>query len=92
MPKVRNLSDIQQEIALTEFDFYQLYIETFKASELGRIKRLLPPCKMAMSFGLIEVNPKSLRTPRSIKSFFTGEDPGVAEGDCRRMDSINEVQ
>ena len=28
MAKVRNLSDIQQEIAFTEFDFYQRYEET----------------------------------------------------------------
>ena len=36
MAKVRNLSDIQQEIAFTEFDFYQRYEESFKTSELGR--------------------------------------------------------
>ena len=42
MAKVRNLSDIQQEIAFTEFDFYQQYVETFKTSELGRIQSLLP--------------------------------------------------
>ena len=30
MAKVRNLSDNQQEIAFTEFDFYQQYVETFK--------------------------------------------------------------
>ena len=36
MAKVRNLSDNQQEIAFTEFDFYQQYVETFKTSELGR--------------------------------------------------------
>ena len=35
MAKVRNLSDNQQEIAFTEFDFYQQYVETFKTSELG---------------------------------------------------------
>ena len=42
MAKVRNLSDTQQQIAFTEHDFYQLYVETFKTSELGRIKSLLP--------------------------------------------------
>lgn len=73
MAKVRNLSDNQQEIAFTEFDFYQQYVETFKTSELGRIKSLLPLCEMAISFGLIEVNPKSLRTPRGRKSFFSPE-------------------
>ena len=40
MAKVRNLSDTQQEIAFTEFDFYQRYVESFKASELGRIVRV----------------------------------------------------
>ena len=54
MAKVRNLSDIQQEIAFTEFDFYQQYVETFKTSELGRIQSLLPLREMAISFGLIE--------------------------------------
>ena len=58
MAKVRNLSDIQQEIAFTEFDFYQRYEETFKTSELGRIKSLLPLREMAISFGLLEEKPK----------------------------------
>ena len=35
MAKVLNLSDIQQELAFTEFDFYQRYEESFKTSELG---------------------------------------------------------
>ena len=73
MAKVRNLSDIQQEIAFTEFDFYQRYEESFKTSELGRIKSLLPLREMAISFGLIEEKPKSLRTKRGRKSFFTPE-------------------
>ena len=30
MAKVRNLSDIQQEIAFTEFDFYQRYEDVYK--------------------------------------------------------------
>ena len=59
MAKVRNLSDIQQEIAFTEFDFYQRYEESFKTSELGRIKSLLPLREMAISFGLVEEKPKS---------------------------------
>ena len=73
MAKVRNLSDIQQEIAFTEFDFYQRYEETFKTSELGRIKSLLPLREMAISFGLVEEKPKSLRVKRGRKSFFTPE-------------------
>ncbi len=62
MAKVRNLSDIQQEIAFTEFDFYQQYVETFKTSELGRIQSLLPLREMAISFGLIEEKPKNNST------------------------------
>ena len=54
MAKVRNLSDTQQQIAFTEHDFYQRYVETFKTSELGRIKSLLPLHEMAIPFGLIE--------------------------------------
>ena len=73
MAKVRNLSDIQQEIEFTEFDFYQRYEESFKTSELGRIKSLLPLREMAISFGLVEEKPKSLRMKRGRKSFFTPE-------------------
>ena len=73
MAKVRNLSDIQQEIAFTEFDFYQQYVETFKTSELGRIQLLLPLREMATSFGLIEEKPRNIRAKRGRKSFFTPE-------------------
>lgn len=59
MAKIQNLSDIQQEIAFTEFDFYQRYVESFKSSELGRIKLLLPLREMALSFGLIAARIKS---------------------------------
>ena len=64
MAKVRNLSDIQQEIAFTEFDFYQQYVETFKTSELGRIQSLLPLREMAILFGLIEEKPKNIMAKR----------------------------
>ena len=73
MAKVRNLSDNHKQIAFTEFDFYQQYVETFKSSELGRIKSLLPLREMAISFGLIEDRPKSIRVKRERKSFFTPE-------------------
>lgn len=73
MAKVRKLSDIEQEFAFTEFDFYQRYADTFKISELGRIKSLLPLREMAVSFGLIDKNPKSIRPKRGRKSFFTAE-------------------
>ena len=73
MAKIRHLSEIQQEIAFTEFDFYQRYAETFKSSELGRIKSLLPLREMAISFNLIEEHPMHKRVKRGRKSFFTPE-------------------
>ena len=73
MAKIRNLFEIQQEIAFTEFDFYQRYAETFKSSELGRIKSLLPLRQMAISFGLLEEHPMPKRVKRGRKSFFTPE-------------------
>lgn len=71
--KIRQLSEIQQEIAFTEFDFYQRYAETFKTSELGRIKSLLPLGQMAISFNLMEERPMHKRVKRGRKSFFTPE-------------------
>ena len=71
MAKVQKLSDIQQEIAFTEFDFYLRYEESFKTTELGRIKCLLPLREMAISFGLIEEKPNNFRPKRGRKSFFT---------------------
>ena len=47
MAKVRNLSDTQQQIAFTEHDFYQRYVEIFKSYGLGRIKSLRPLLEMA---------------------------------------------
>ena len=73
MAKVQKLSDIQQEIAFTEFDFYLRYEESFKTTELGRIKCLLPLREMAISFGLIEEKPNNFRPKRGRKSFFTPE-------------------
>ena len=71
--KIQKLSDIQQEISFTEFDFYHRYEESFKSSELGRIKSLIPFREMAISFGLVEENPKSFRMQRGRKPFFTPE-------------------
>lgn len=67
MAKVRNLSDIQQEISFTELDFCQRYEESFKTSELGRIKSLFLLLEMSVSFALM----KNLRTERGRKAFFT---------------------
>lgn len=71
MIKIQNLSDIQPEIAFSEYDFYKNYEQSFEQTELGRIKKLLPLREMAISFGLIEEHPKSLRVKRGRKSFFT---------------------
>lgn len=73
MAKIRHLSEIQQEIAFTEFDFYQRYAETFKTSELGRIKSHLPLREMAISFNLVEERPMHKRVKRDRKPFFTPE-------------------
>lgn len=73
MAKVRNLSDTQQQIAFTEYDFYQRYVESFKISALGRIKSLLPLREMAISFGLLEANQKSIRPKRGRHSYFSPE-------------------
>ena len=73
MANIRHLSEIQQEIAFTEFDFYQRYAETFKTSELGRIKSLLPLGQMAISFNLMEERPMHKRVKRGRKPFFTPE-------------------
>ena len=73
MAKTQNLSDIQPEIAFSEYDFYKNYEQSFEQTELGRIKKLIPLREMAISFGLIEEHPKSLRVKRGRKSFFTHE-------------------
>lgn len=73
MAKIQNLSDIQPEIAFTEYDFYKNYEDSFKHTELGRIKSLLPLQEMAISFGLKEEHPKSMSVKRGRKPFFTPE-------------------
>ena len=57
-----------------EVNFYQRYVETFKSSELGRIRSLLPLREMAVSLGLVESKTTCLRrVKRGRKSFFTPE-------------------
>ena len=70
MSKVRNFSEIAQNIAFPEFNFYELYYSTFEKSELGRIKKLLPLREMAENFGLVR---KSMRPKLGRRSFFTPE-------------------
>ncbi len=73
MAKVQKLFELQQTIAFTEYNFYKIYEETFKSSDLGRVKALLPLRKMAMVFGLIEEKPKRDRVKRGRKPYFDAE-------------------
>ena len=70
MSKITNFAEITPNLPFTEYDFYDLYRETFEKSELGRIKRLLPLREMAESFGLVN---KSLKPKLGRKSYFTPE-------------------
>ena len=70
MSRVRNFSEIAPNIEFPEFNFYELYYSTFEKSELGRIKKLLPPHEMAENFGLVR---KSMRPKLGRRSFFTPE-------------------
>jgi hypothetical protein len=47
MSKVRKLAEITPSLPFSEFNFYELYRETFEHSELGRMKKILPLHKMA---------------------------------------------
>ena len=70
MTKVRNFAEITPNLPFSEFNFFELYRETFEKSELGRIKKILPLHEMAESFGLVS---KSMAPKRGRKSYFTPE-------------------
>ena len=70
MSKVQNFAGISQSLPFTEFDYYELYRESFEKSELGRMKKILPLHEMAASFGLVS---KSMLPKRGRKSYFTPE-------------------
>ena len=70
MTKVRNFVEITPNLPFSEFNFYELYRETFEHSELGRMKKLLPLHEMAESLGLVS---KSMMPKRGRKSYFTPE-------------------
>ena len=70
MTKVQNFAGLSQSLPFTELDFYELYRRTFKNTELGRMKRLLPLHEMSESIGLVN---KSLAPKRGRKSYFTPE-------------------
>lgn len=64
---------MSQNIAFTEFDFYDLYARTFERSELGRIKRLLPLKEMTEKFGIADNGIRGMQHKRGRKPFFTPE-------------------
>ena len=70
MAKVQNFSGITPDLPFTEYDFYDLYRQTFEKSELGRIRRKLPLHEMAENLGLTR---KSMREKRGRRSYFTAE-------------------
>jgi hypothetical protein len=47
----RNFAEIAPNLPFSEFNFYELYRETFEKSELGRMKKFLPLHEMAESLG-----------------------------------------
>ena len=69
MAKVQNFSGISPNLPFTEFDFYDLYRQTFEKSKLGRIKKKLPLGEMAENLGL----KSSMRPKRGRRSYFTPE-------------------
>lgn len=52
MAKIQQFSELTPNIPFTEYNFYDLYRQSFESSELGRIKRLLPLDRMAENLGL----------------------------------------
>ena len=68
--KVQLISEITPIFAFTEFDFYKDYEESFKKSELGRFRALLPLREMAIRFGLID---SVSRRKVGHKSYFSPE-------------------
>ena len=70
MAKVQNFSEISPNLPFTEFDFYNLYRQTFDQSKLGRIKHKLPLHEMAENFGLTS---KVMRPRAGRRAYFTPE-------------------
>ena len=70
MAKVQNFSEISPNLPFTEYDFYDLYRQTFENSELGKIKANLPLREMAENFGLTN---RSMRAKVGRRPYFTPE-------------------
>ena len=70
MAKVQNFAGISPDLPFTEYDFYDLYRQTFENSELGKIKATLPLREMAENFGLTN---RSMRPKVGRRSYFTAE-------------------
>lgn len=69
MTKVQKLAEIAPNLPFSEFNFYDLYRQTFEQSELGKIKKLLPLHEMAKSFGLVS----NRKVKRGRKPLFSPE-------------------
>jgi len=82
--RVQILSETSPNIPFTEFNFYNLYRETFENTELGRIKKLLPLHDMAENLGLVR---KSMKPKLCTFFLHTRCECGAPGGnDCRTTD------
>ena len=69
MAKVEDFAGISPNLPFTEYNFYDLYRQTFEKSELGRIQKKLPLRAIAENLGL----GRSMRPKRGRRSYFTPE-------------------
>ena len=67
--KLQKITELQPSLPFTEFDFQQRYLESFKQSELGRIRTQLPLKELSKK--LANVFPKE--QPQGKKHLFPPE-------------------